>query len=43
MQEVLVYIALFIAVGFLVKKFFWKKSRKNSKSCGNDDGCSSCH
>lgn len=39
MQEILVYIALFIAVGFLIKKFFWKKSAKKSKSCGDDCGC----
>ena len=39
MQEILVYIALFIAVGFLLKKFFWKKSGKKSKSCGDDCAC----
>jgi len=32
MQEILVYIVLFIAVGFLLKKFFWKP--KNNKNCG---------
>ncbi len=41
MQEILVYIALFIAVGFLIKKFFWKKFGKKSKSCG--DGDCACH
>ena len=40
MQELLVYIALLVALGFLVKKFFWKKSaKKKSKSCGEDCGC----
>ena len=41
MQEILVYITLAIAVGFLIKKFFWKKS-KPKKACGGDDGCG-CH
>jgi hypothetical protein len=39
MQEILVYIALFIAVGFLIKKFLWKKSTEKSKSCGDDCAC----
>ncbi len=38
-QQILVYISLFIAVGFLVKKFFWKKAAKKSKSCGDDCNC----
>ncbi|MGC4041035.1 MAG: FeoB-associated Cys-rich membrane protein [Flavobacterium sp.] len=38
-QELLVYIALAIALGFLIRKFFWKK--KSKKDCGNGDcGCS---
>lgn len=37
-QEVLVGLALVIAVGFLVKKFFFKK--KKSGDCGEDNcGC----
>lgn len=38
-QEIAVYIILGFAIGFLVRKFFWKKKQK--KSCGTDDcGCS---
>lgn len=41
-QQILVYLSLAIAVSFLVKKFFWKKTakaNKDSKSCGEDCGC----
>lgn len=41
-QQILVYLSLAVAVSFLVKKFFWKKTakaNKNSKSCGDDCGC----
>ena len=38
-QNILVTITVLLAVLFLVKKFFWKKS-KAKKACGNDDcGC----
>ena len=37
MQQILVYFALAVAVGFLVKKFFLKKKFK--KNCGGDDSC----
>jgi hypothetical protein len=38
-QEILTYTALVIAIGFLIKKFFFKKN-KSAKNCGNDDcGC----
>jgi len=37
-QEIIAFIALGIAVAFLIKKFFFKKEK--SKSCGTDDcGC----
>ncbi|WP_298424012.1 FeoB-associated Cys-rich membrane protein [uncultured Kordia sp.] len=37
-QELLVGITFLIAVGFLIKKFFWKK--KAAKACGKDAcGC----
>ena len=37
-QEILVVLALVIAVSFLVKKFFFKK--KKSGDCGEDNcGC----
>jgi len=44
-QEILVYIILLIAIGFIVKKFFLPKSFFNSKksaakACGQEDcGC----
>jgi hypothetical protein len=37
-QEILVYVVLIVALGFLVRKFFWKP--KSKKNCGNGDcGC----
>jgi predicted permease len=39
-QEIVAFIVLGIAVGFLMKKFFFKK-KKSDKNCGsNDCGCS---
>ncbi|MAX69713.1 MAG: FeoB-associated Cys-rich membrane protein [Flavobacteriaceae bacterium] len=39
-QNSLVFTALLIAVGFLVRKFIWKPKKASSKSCGTDDcGC----
>ncbi|MGB1307388.1 MAG: FeoB-associated Cys-rich membrane protein [Oceanihabitans sp.] len=38
-QNILVFSALFIALGFLVKKFFWKEKKKNSKACGSSNNC----
>jgi flagellar biogenesis protein FliO len=38
MQQIIIYILLIIAVGFLVKKFFLPK--KSKKDCGKDCGCS---
>ncbi|WP_396602746.1 FeoB-associated Cys-rich membrane protein [Algibacter sp. R77976] len=40
-QNVLVFIAMALAMSFLIKKFFWKKA-KPKKACGGDDGCG-CH
>ncbi len=40
-QNVLVITALILALGFLITKFFMKKS-KSKKSCGGDDSCG-CH
>jgi hypothetical protein len=38
-QEILVYIAVLLAVAFLVKKYFYKP-KKTTKSCGKDScGC----
>jgi hypothetical protein len=38
-QEILVYVALGIAIGFLGQKFLSKK-KKSKKGCGKDDcGC----
>jgi membrane protein implicated in regulation of membrane protease activity len=37
-QEIIAFVALAIALAFLVRKFFWKK--KSKKNCGDDDcGC----
>jgi len=37
-QNILVFVAVFFAIGFLIKKFVWKK--KTKPSCGTDDcGC----
>ncbi|ETN93987.1 hypothetical protein SAMN04487906_0204 [Zhouia amylolytica] len=39
LQVILVYITLAIALGYLLKKFFWPK-KQAAKSCGkNDCGC----
>ncbi|MEX1381875.1 FeoB-associated Cys-rich membrane protein [Lutibacter sp.] len=38
MQEVLVYIALGLAIGFLVKKYFFKSKKKSN--CNTN--CGSC-
>ncbi|MFV9549619.1 FeoB-associated Cys-rich membrane protein [Algibacter sp. PT7-4] len=41
-QNILVGISIAFALSFLIKKFFWKKS-KPKKACGsNTDGCG-CH
>jgi large-conductance mechanosensitive channel len=38
-QEIIAFAILAAAVGFLIKKYFFK-SKKSSKSCGeNDCGC----
>jgi hypothetical protein len=39
MQDYLVYIALGLAIAFLVKKYFFK-SKKNDH---RDPGCDGCH
>ena len=45
-QEILVFIAFAIAVGYMFTKFIWKPKfifggKKSDKVCG--DGCGSCH
>jgi len=40
-QNILVFLAIALALSFLFKKFFWKKA-KSKKVCGGDDGCG-CH
>ncbi|OYU80986.1 MAG: FeoB-associated Cys-rich membrane protein [Flavobacterium sp. BFFFF1] len=38
-QQILAFTALALSVGYLVKKFFFKK-KKSAKHCGTDDcGC----
>jgi len=41
-QEIIAFIALGIAVVFLIKKFFFKK-KKSDKNCGSGDDCGGCH
>lgn len=38
LQEILTYICLALAVGFLLKKFFWKK-KATKKNCGDNCDC----
>ncbi|MHA7841743.1 MAG: FeoB-associated Cys-rich membrane protein [Winogradskyella sp.] len=39
-QNILVFSALLIAIGFLARKFIWKPKKSSSKTCGTDDcGC----
>lgn len=40
-QNILVFTAIALSISFLIKKYFWKKS-KPKKACGGDDGCG-CH
>lgn len=46
-QEILVFITFFLAVGYMFTKFVYKpkflfgKAQKNTKSCGVE--CGSCH
>ncbi|WP_084642299.1 FeoB-associated Cys-rich membrane protein [Flavobacterium indicum] len=37
-QDILVYTTLVIAVGFLIKKFFFKK-KASGKNCGENCDC----
>nr|WP_294926979.1 FeoB-associated Cys-rich membrane protein [uncultured Flavobacterium sp.] len=38
-QEIIAFIILFLAVAFLIRKFFWKSKKK--KDCGDGNcGCS---
>ncbi len=37
MQEIIVYVVLFIAVAFLLKKFVFKGKKKGN--CGDDTNC----
>ncbi|PWK20678.1 hypothetical protein LX78_00380 [Xanthomarina spongicola] len=41
LQNILAFTLLFLALGFLVKKFFWKNS-KPKKGLGKHD-CDNCH
>lgn len=38
MQEILVYISLFFALWFLIRKYFLKSKKKNG-GCDKDCGC----
>ncbi|WP_424320171.1 FeoB-associated Cys-rich membrane protein [Flavobacterium aquariorum] len=38
-QEIIAFVILILALGFLIRKFFFKK--KSNKNCGSGDcGCS---
>ncbi|MTG96696.1 MULTISPECIES: FeoB-associated Cys-rich membrane protein [Myroides] len=40
-QEIIAYAFLIIAVGYLIKKSFWKNNSKKKGSCGGGScGCS---
>lgn len=43
-QEIITYALVVFAVGYLIKKFFWKgpknKGNGNGPSCGSNCGCS---
>jgi len=45
LQQVLVYVTLFLAIGYIVKKFFLPKTlfatkKSSTKACGQDNcGC----
>jgi len=41
-QNILAFTALGIAVAFLIKKFFWKKSNAKKKACGSDGSDCGC-
>lgn len=41
-QEILAFVALAIALAFLIRKFFFKK-KKSDKNCGDDDDDCGCH
>nr|WP_229736559.1 FeoB-associated Cys-rich membrane protein [Bizionia arctica] len=41
LQNILAFAALFIALGFLVKKFFWKKPKPKNGIKIHD--CDNCH
>ncbi|WP_405609901.1 FeoB-associated Cys-rich membrane protein [Polaribacter sp. Asnod1-A03] len=37
MQEIIIYILLFLAIVYLVKKYFFRSKKKSN--CGTDCGC----
>ncbi|MFB9055148.1 FeoB-associated Cys-rich membrane protein [Mariniflexile ostreae] len=41
-QNILVLISIGLALAFLIKKFFWKKS-KSKKAFGDHHDCDNCH
>jgi len=41
LQNIVAFTALVMAVGFLIKKFLWKKA-KTDKGCGTGSDCG-CH
>lgn len=41
-QNILAFLALGLALTFLIKKFFWKKSKKK-RAFGDAHDCDNCH
>ncbi len=41
-QNILVFSALILALGFIIKTYFWSPKKKKTKVCGGDDDCG-CH
>ncbi|MEA9413692.1 FeoB-associated Cys-rich membrane protein [Flavobacterium sp. PL02] len=38
-QEIIAFGILFISIAFLIRKFFWKSSKKKNDCGGSDCGC----
>jgi len=41
LQEIIAFLILLVAIGYLVKKFFWTPKKK-SKNCATNEDCA-CH
>ena len=41
-QNILVFLTVALAIGYIIKKYFWSPKNKNTKACGGNDNCG-CH